>query len=502
MQAFVHKHADKITATLSCFDRLILRGYLPFCHARALEGFLNRHDVLLKDFKTFAPAVAERLKRHAQDFAARAGRPFRHLAGHTRKEELARQLARQDGVSQGLIVVFSCLETCRTFRVAYGHGRPFLRGDYRRCLVLYYYFLDPEFGLIHLKVQTWFPLTLQVYVNGHEWLARQMVRRGLGYEQVENAFVQLADARAAQQLANRFARLKWPRLLSAWAKQVNPLFADLLRGLEYYWVIDQAEYATDVLFADRASLAALYPGLIEHATLRMGAADVLTYLGRKLTAGFAGEVVGECKKRHPGARVKHRVKKNWIKMYDKHGWVLRIETVINHPYDFKVYRRATRQGREVLGWFPLLKGVAYLWRYAEIGRKANGRYLDALSVVDDPMAGGPRLAEVCEPVRGKERRHRGLNPLRREEQALFLAVLRGEHAIQGFRNCDVAAALYGDSRPRDARERRCRCARISRKIGLLRAHGLVRKVPRARRYMVTAKGQALLGRAVELAQAA
>jgi hypothetical protein len=495
VQSFLTKHADKISAVLSCFDRVILRGYLPFSYPRALEGFLNHHGILLKDFKTFAPALADRLKAHAQTVAAKAGRPYRHLAHRTRKDDLARQLAEQDGVRQGLICVLSCLETCRTFRVAYGQGRPVLKADYRRCLVLYYYFLDPQFGLLHLKLQTWFPFTLQVYVNGHDWLARKLDRAGIGYQQLDNAFVSLADAATAQRYAKQFWRQDWPKLLHRFARQINPLFGDLLRDVEYYWVIDQAEFATDVLFKDRAALQSLYPRLLQHATLCFSAEDVLRFLGRKLTAGFAGEVLNECKKRWPGARVKHRMKENWLKMYDKHGVVLRIETVINRPYEFKVRRWATRHGRQVLGWFPLTKGVGNLWRYAEVSLQANGRYLEALAVVDD----APRrrqVEKVSEPVRCGSRRRRGLNLLSRAEQELFRAVLRGEHAIKGFRNRDVAEQLYAQP-AKTAAERRQRSARISRALALLRAHGLIAKFPRARRYRVTEKGQRLMSMAMQ-----
>ena len=501
MHPFLSKHADKITAVLSCFDRVILRGYLPFSHAGALDGFLHKHGILLKDFKTFAPQQAERLKEHARHFAQDAGRPFQHLAKRTRKEELARDLARRDGLTEGLICVLTTLETCRTFRLAYGLGRLRLKADYRRCTVVYYYFLHPDFGLIHLKLQTWLPFTLQVYVNGHDWLARQLDRHRIPYERLDNAFVSLPDAAAAQRLAKRFWRQKWPRLLHRLARQVNPLLADLLQGLEYYWVIDQAEFATDVLFRDRAALAGLYPRLLQHATLCLSAEDVLRFLGRKLTAAFAGEVLSECKKRWPGARVKHRMKENWLKMYDKHGLVLRVETVINRPYEFKVRRRAWRRGREVLGWFPLLKGVSNLWRYAEVALRANERYLEALAVVDGP-APTPRVVEqVCEPARHAGRRRRGLNPLRRAEQQLFAAVLRGEFALRGFRNRDVAECLYG-GRASAAAERRRRCARVSRLIGLLRAHGLVAKFPRSRRYRVTAKGQAVMSAALKFREGA
>lgn len=497
MQSFVAKHADKITGVLSCFDRVILRGYLPFCHAMALEGFLNHHNILLKNFKTFAPQQAERLKAHAQAFAQQAGRPYQYLAKRTRKEELARRIAQADGVSAGLIAVFATLETCRSFRVAYGHGRPYLKSDFRRCLVVYYYFLHPEFGFSHLKIETWFPFTMQVYVNGHEWLARQLDKKSIPYQRLDNAFVALPQAEAAQRLAEQFCRLKWPRLLSRWAQQINPLFADLLKGLSYYWVVDQAEFASDILFHDRAALHQLYPRLLQHATLCFSAEDVLTFLGRKLSAAFAGEIINDCKMRWPAARVKHRMKENWLKMYDKHGRVLRIETVINRPREFRVRRWSVRRGQDVLAWFPLTKGVRYLWRYAEVSQQANARYLEALAVVDDPSRATRLLDQVCRRSNYCGRTRRALNPLNPEEQRLFVAVLRGEHALHGFANRDVAAHLVARLPLQPADKRRL-STRVSRLLQLLRAHGLIAKIPRSRRYRVTGKGNAVMSTAIYL----
>jgi hypothetical protein len=114
----------------------------------------------------------------------------------------------------------------------------------------------------------------------------------------------------------------------------------LLASYRYYWATNQAEYATHVFFKNRPALRDLYPRLLRHATLCLSAEDVLTFLGRKLHGRFTGEVLNEWKLRWPGARIKHWMKENWIKMYDKHGCVLRVETVINNPYEFKVRRRA------------------------------------------------------------------------------------------------------------------------------------------------------------------
>jgi hypothetical protein len=307
---FVVKHQAHIQGVLSCFDRVIFRGYLPFCHPRALEGFLAKENVLLKNFKTFAPQVAERLKQHVKTLVEQAGAPFRHLPSKTRMEEEARRLLQAHGQQGGIVCGFSCLETCRTFRLQYAQGRPCLKKDFRRCLVLYIYLLHATLGLIHVKLETWFPLTMQVYVNGHDWLARKLDRAGISYRTCDNALVDLSDPAAAQACADRFPKQNWPKLLSDLVGQFNPLLGDLLRGLDYYWCVDQAEYATDVIFTSAAALAALYPRLLEHATLCLGAEDVLKFLGRKLTPQFLGEVQTQRSRRVEGACVKHRVGAN------------------------------------------------------------------------------------------------------------------------------------------------------------------------------------------------
>jgi hypothetical protein len=196
------------------------------------------------------------------------------------------------------------------------------------------------------------------------------------------------------------------------------------------------------------------------------AEDVLTFLGRKLHGRFEGEVLNEFKKRWPGARIKHRMKDNWIKMYDKQGCVPRIETVINRPYEFKVRRSGTRHGQETIGWFPMVKGVANFYRYLEVSRTANHHYLQALSVLEDPAQACHMLGRLCEPVPYGDQRRRRFNPLRKDDHALFTHVLRGEYFIKGFRNRDLAQHLSGQQ-PKDPIERRRRSARVTRLIPIV-----------------------------------
>lgn len=510
MKSFVTKHGQKINGILECFDRLILRGHLPIASVGYFLGWLSAKRIALNlknppegwwNFKAAAPWFAEKIKAHAQALAAQAGRPYEHLPSHDqRMEDKARALAEKDGITEGLVCVYGSMETCRTFRVRFGEQGPVLGKDQRVSLVIYFYYLDREFGLLHVKIQTWFPFTVQVYVNGHEWLARKLHAKGLPFRKVDNAFVWLPEVQRAQASTVGFWRRDWPKFLDRLAGRVNPFLADWLAGQSYYWVIDQAEFSTDVLFADKAALASLRPRLYEHAALCFGAPQVLTFLGRRYRETFAGEVQTRWHRREPGGAVKHWMKRNALKMYDKDGTVLRIETVINDPKEFFVHRcRHKENGTVVLGWYPMAKGVANLYRYAQVSQKANERYLEALAVVDDLGVGQRELDRRCAPVSFQGRNRRALQPLGRGDQALFQAALRGEYAVRGFRNGELAEQLFGP-KPDDPVERRRRCGRVSRRISLLRAHGLVAKFPRARRYRVTASGQRFMSTAIYVRQ--
>jgi hypothetical protein len=498
VQSFVQRHADKITGILSCFDRLIIKGYLPFSYPLAMEGFLSYHGILIKDFPELAKKQSALLKEHAHQLAKQAGdRPVIPLTRKTRKEEFARQLAHKDGITAGLICVFSVQESCSSFKIAYGQGRPHLRKSQPRCVVFYFYYLDPEFGLLHIRLPTWFPFTIQVYVNGHEWLARQMTKHKIGFVPYDNAFLKIDNLDKAQQLADQLPRYKWRRFLDALAKRVNPLLKGLLKGNSYYWVTDQAEFATDVLFKSREHLQPLYRRLLEQATLAFSAEDILGFLGKKLSGNLLAEVNTDCKKRRQGYRVKHRYAGNWLKMYDKFGQVLRIEMVINQPRSFKVCRWGTKKGQRVRDWFPLTKSVAFLGRYAEVSRQATYRYLDALAVVEDPRVSAKVLDRACNPVSFQGRRRHALNPLSQEDQKLFFAVLRGEHLQRGFYARDIARHL-GLKKTPDAQEQRRRSGRVGRLLQLLRAHGLIQKVQRTHRYKVSDRGFAFMSAAVHL----
>jgi hypothetical protein len=497
MESFINKHQDHIVGTLSCFDRIIFKGYLPISHEKGCEALFYDQQWLIKQFKYKAPQLSQQIAEHAQNYAALNQRPFMTLPPKTNKEELARDFVRQEGLAPGLIAVFKVLEPCRSFKVIGGKRRPHLKGKARKCNFFYFYFLDREFGLMHVRVQSWLPFPIQIYINGHEWLARKMDRHGIGYTKIDNAFSRIEDLPRAQRFANNLCKKHWPKVLEAFARRVNPHLRTILAGMEHYWCCDQCETAIDLMFKDRVSLKSLYKKLVEHALLCFGAEDVMTFLGKKVHGNFKGERITDLKVRQAGARVKHRIKGNWIKMYDKYGLVLRIETVINQPREFQVFRQGQRKGQIVHGWFPMAKRVTNLPRYFEISVAACRRYLEALSIVDDPRQAYDDLHNLTRSRVRSGRQARGLNPLHLDDAQLFAAVLRGEHVIKGFRNKDIVRVLYR-SKPSCSRVAKRRSRKVTRLLGILWTHGLVAKIPRSRRWRVTDKGRRLMSGTVVL----
>jgi hypothetical protein len=200
----------------------------------------------------------------------------------------------------------------------------------RKCLHYYFYYVDRAFGPMHVRLESWLPFSAQVYVNGREYLARRLERAGISFEKHDNCFTRVSDLKRAQDMLDDLVSRRWERFLNMLARRVNPLL-DARSGLElqgYYWTIRQSEVATDVIFQDAATLEAVYPRLLRHAIEEFRCQDVLRFLGRRLTKSKTEEVTSELRELVEGVRIKHRFGENSIKMYDKQGNVLRIETTI------------------------------------------------------------------------------------------------------------------------------------------------------------------------------
>jgi hypothetical protein len=493
--SFVAKFASLIAWKLSCFDRVIFKGYLPFSYASAFEKFV---DYVLKmrraDFmEVVAPKWSDRLVEHSKAFARKYERLWEYYQGAIDKDAWAKEQLHTHPLAHGLIGVLCVMETCPTFKLVPGEHRPSFASKQIPQRVLYYYFWDKDLGLMHVRLQTWAPFTCQIYVNGHDYVMQKLTQRGLRFEKIDNAFVQLDDADETQRIANRFAKLPWPKILEKYARLVNPLLHKELKEMSHYWVIDQAEFATDLLFTSKHALGGLFARLLEYALLTFNPKKIYEYLGRKWHERFDGELATWYKtEREPGACLKHFMKKNWLKMYDKLGLLLRVETVINQPGEFKVFRACQhRDGSTSNGWYRMCKGVGNLHHYQSHALACNQRYLEALTPVDDPTPGYDDLKSLTEPKREQGRSWAGFNPAREEDARLFAAVLAGDHIAKGFRNQDIRVALYDNAKEKKRRQRQS--AAVGRLLCRLHVRGLVKKVPRTRLWRVTDRGRRIIG---------
>jgi len=499
MKVFLRRHANAVLGVLNGFDRVRFRGTKRLLANRGgMMSFLLQEGVLLKHFKEYALAATERIRQATARIAEAAGQGIHYVASPSAsKEDLARGIAEKRGVQEGLLCILSSVEPCWSYEIHRNRQKKEieLQGGWRKCLHYYHYYQHPRLGFLHVRLQTWFPFSVHVCLNGREWLARQMDASKIGYCQRENCFVQIADPAKAQGLMDRQLRTDWPKLLDSLTTQANPAEREMFRRtpVPYYWSVEQSEWASDVMFRSPQMLANLYPGWIRHGMQNLGSMEVMRFLGRKVPAHngrygtFAGEVVSDLKERPEGMRIKHRVNHNSIKMYDKQGSILRVETTLNDTRDMRVYRPKEGDSKGEKAWRYLRKGVADLHRRARVSQASNERYLNSLAVVEAKQALGDLIQGLCRPTQWKGKRVRALNPLSPDDARLLEVVNRGEFVLHGFRNRDLREMLCG-ANVVDKQALRRQSAFISRKLRMLRAHGLIQKIHKTHRYRLTQRG--------------
>jgi hypothetical protein len=500
--AFVTQHAANVIGVVSGFDRLRLMATLrPLYCPTFMMRYLSQVGVLLKDFGAFAASWTERVRSAAQELAQKRSRPLLYLhSSSERKELLARERARRDGLREGLIGIWSVVEPCLSYFVHRDRAQKklVLRLEPGKCLHYYFYFLHEQLGLLHLRLQTWFPFAIQLCLNCRHWLARQLDLAQIGYLQRENCFTWIEDPARAQALARAQLQSSWPKLLEPLIEQCHPHAEGLCRplALSYYWSVSESEYATDVMFKTPSALARLYPALVHQGIKHFGSTDVLRFLGHKVQANgqvhgnHQGEILSSLKGRPEGLRLKHQAGANSVKLYDKQGSVLRVETTLNRPHQFRVYRASERDPKGKKRWQVLRKSVGDLHRRAQICEAINGRYLQALASARPGQSAGELSRTVCRPVFKQGRRYRALNPWSEPDATLLEIISRGEWTLSGFRNRDLRQTLYpGEA---DGLEVRRQSGRVTRALARLRAHRMIKKVNGTYRYQLTHYGRQIV----------
>jgi len=498
MRSFLSRFGAFVLFALSGFDRLRLAGESRLLnHSLGVQSYLWQRRIPFKHFPDHAEHLTQALRKDTEALAKEQGVPLLYLnSPNIDKEATALQLAQPRPHPQGRIALLSCVESCSTYRLRKNQqGLIEPRKEPARCVHYYHYFQHERLGLCYVRIQSWFPFSVRIGFNGRQWLYRQLEQRGVDFQRKGNLLLHVADPGQAQALLDEQTCTDWPQLLQELVQPIHPLWSYLhdTARTPYYWMTEQSEWATDFVFRSPDDLALWYPRWIRHGIETLSCKDVLRYLGKKVPANGYGRCTHEAKidlrTRTEGTRLKFWYGTNSIKIYDKEAQALRIETTINDPSGFKVFRTKEAEASDApKSWQQMRKGVADTPRRAEVSHAANNRLAESLATVAETTPLGKLLEPLGQPVvDSKGRRARALNPSAGPDGELLRCLAQGEFLLNGFRNRDLRTTLCPATK--DQQEQRQQAAAITRKLALLKAHGLIVKVQKTHRYQLSAAGK-------------
>ncbi len=492
MAALLEHYEKKIQGVIGCYDRLLLQGTLTgLCYAKGMTSYLRQQGIRIFDYTNFANPLREMVRQNAERLSMQTGVPIEYIrkAKAVRKETLVKKRLEERGDEPGMVCILSAMESCQTYKPWHDKEthETYLKAEQGRCLHYYFYFIDKDLGLCYLRVPTWCPFRLQFYMNGHNWLASKLRKRGIGYEMLDNAFVSIEDFPVAQQLSEQFVVVALHKKLDGYVRRMCPAAAQF--GVKYHWSIMQAEYATDIVFRRQKDLGPLYEHLVRTLVHAVKVEDIATFLGRKLNTNYQGEAGNDFSHRIQGTRIKHTMGRSSIKMYDKCGIVLRIETTTNDVTFFKDYREVRhKDGTRSFQLAPLRKTIYGLEStLKKLLAACNHRYLQFISQLAEPNFAVKELDKITTGITVKDRTYKGFNFFHPDDRMLFEAVLDGRYALSGMRNRDLREQLPGLS-----------SAQISHRLKRLRVHGLLKKVGRTYKYYLTTLGRRAISTVLRL----
>lgn len=496
----IQQNEGKINGILETFDRMIVNGYLlNLCNYRQFLYYLIQNNVQLKDFNKFALSQTDSLCSHIEDYVKENNVEIKYLSsGKINKDDIAREEFDKNINKTGLISAFSVVEICNTMTVAPNRETQKLEVTSRptKCKHYYFYYNDEEFGWMFLKIQTWFPYNVQIYINGREYLSKIFDKNNIKYEMYNNSFSYIDNFEKAQQLADSILDKKISDSFDGMIKKINNLLPNIEKifSHSYYWCIDQCEFATDINFKNRSDLSSFYKTLVETTYFAFSSEDIYSFFGRNVSRIHTfkkGEIVSDLRNRYQGYRIKFKINNNQIKMYDK-GNNLRIEVTINNPRDFKILKEKEKlinhkDFQTVKEWVPMGKSIANLYRYVEISKSIIKRYIEAMPEINIDKVSLEDVAKISKSKEYNGRHYSAFNVLNPNTLLLFQIISNGDFLINGFTNKNVRQRYF-----KEDSESVKNINRTTRLFSKLKAHGIIKKVARKNKYYLTSDGRKLI----------
>lgn len=479
MELLQKRYASKISGMLSCYDRVIIKGTLPtVCYADGMTNYLFSHNIRIFDYAKFAEPLRDKIRLNAEQLAVKNDLKIEFIRStKARKEDIVKKNANLE--KSGLIYILSAMETCSSYQPWYDKvtKKTFLKSKQAKCIHYYFYFNDPDLGFGYIRIPTWCPFQLQVYINGHNILANKLRLKNIGFHMLDNAFDYIEDFEEAQRLSRSIILDKLMKKIDWLSKLYCPVLKEFEQS--YHWSIMQMEYATDIVFKEQKDLKLLYEDLIATAIHTVKPANIATFFSQKIHSNYEGEMGNNYNIRLEGSRIKHSMGPVSIKMYDKYKKILRIETTVNDVSFFKHYRTVEhRDGSKSQQQAPVKKNIFSLVVLAEILQAVNARYLTFISTIEDRTVGKKKLLKITTSKKEKKRNYKGFNFFEKSDQNLLLYIASGEFLINGFRSKDLKKR-FKDYSP----------FKISRILKRLRVLNLIKKVGKTYKYYITKLGE-------------
>ena len=500
MDTLLTKLGSKIKGVLEGFDRIVFKGHLrQLCHGPGMQSFLQLNGILNKDYYNWINAKSAIICQDAQEYTqSQTQTQIQYLNSHNiRKETIAHEQQLKSGIKIGLIGTWSCVESCNSYRALLNkdNGLLQIKPQRTKCKHLYFYYDHADYGFMSIRLQTWAPYDIQIALNGRQWLKRLLDKAKCNYALHGNKFLDIDDYALAQKLLDSQLDTRWIDELTGFLPDVFPSMGSLIgESLDYHWILWQSEWAKDYIFNDSAVLESYMNPLLRHAFITGTSERVIRYFGHPVRANgqpfptSKPDVMTRFKQWHDGARIRHWVDNNSLKVYNEQN-ILRFEFTMNNPGRYRIYRTAEGDTKGEKKLRHMRKGIADIVPRTQISSARINSLTEQVATLKNETTVGDILAKVSKRLKVKGKSHRALD-VTGKDLALLQAIADPRFFVDAITNKHLQSALGASSWANGLYGRKL-SARISRHLRLLRAHGLIKKMPNQHKYSLTAKGRVL-----------
>lgn len=465
-----------VTLEIEGIDRMYLNGYIPRLQSGAGAAFFIRKqfDCPMASTMMVEPMTRQFVEK-IERFAESEQVDLIRFEKGVRKDDIAKAYLAQFEDEEGVLFIGKAQEKASVFRTERrrseeGASYPWLYRSTAMVNQYYFYLCDRDFGPLFIKFCSYFPYTVKVCINGHEWLKRQLERRGIAFEALDNGILACDDPMRVQKIADALDENKIEAVFRKWLRRLPHPFSAQQRAEDYRYQLSilQAEFAlTQVL--DRPLSGRQFFEEVIRENIDLGRPDkVQLIFARRVTRRTPGQFRTRVLTEGVVPTLHVDYKRSKIKQYHKEGRALRTETTINNTYDFQIGR--------------LLKNLGAL---RQIGFQANRRLLCVQTLSHDCLIGEDRFQQLTQPIQVDQQRASALRFGDRRVLALMHAVCQFSLSPEGLRHATLrpAVAQLLGLEPDQYRQ-----GQMTYDLRRLRLHGLIERVPRSHRYRLTELG--------------